>query len=164
MSEIATEILIILLLIAANSLLALSEMAIVTARKARLQQRADEGDQGAQSALELAEKPTRFFSTTQIGITLIGVLSGAFGGATIAEAIAVSLGNFPRLAPYGDAIGIGVVVLSITYLSLVFGELVPKRLAQNNPERIAARIAQPMQIRSEERRVGKECRSRWSPY
>jgi putative hemolysin len=107
MSEIVTEILIILLLIATNSLLALSEMAIVSARKARLQQKADEGDKGAQSALAVAEKPTRFFSTTQIGITLIGVLSGAFGGATIAEAIAVALSNFPRLAPYGEAIGIG---------------------------------------------------------
>lgn len=144
MSEIATEILIILLLIAANGLLALSEMAIVSARKVRLQQRADGGDPGAQAALLLAEKPTRFFSTTQIGITLIGVLTGAFGGATIAEAIAVGLTRFPALAPYGEAIGLGIVVVSITYLSLVFGELVPKRLAQNNPESIAAGIARPM--------------------
>ena len=148
MGNITTEVIIILLLIAANGVLALAEMAIVSARKTRLQGRIDRGDEGARAALELAEHPTRFFSTTQIGITLIGVLSGAFGGATLAEAIGEGISAIEWLAPYGEAIGIGIVVLFITYFSLVLGELVPKRLAQNNAEDIASRIARPMKTLS----------------
>jgi putative hemolysin len=144
MGSITTEIIVILLLIAANGLLALGEMAVVSARKARLLKRIEEGDPGARIALEMAKQPTRFFSSIQIGITLIGVLSGAFGGATLAEAIADRLARIPWIAPYGEAIGIGIVVLGITYLTLVLGELVPKRLAQNNAERIASRIARPL--------------------
>ena len=141
---IGLEILIILLLIAINGVLAMAEIAIVSARKARLQQRAERGDPRARAALEMANAPTRFLSTVQIGITLIGVLAGAFGGATLAEEIALRLNRFPWLVPYSEAIGVALVVLAITYLSLVLGELVPKRLALYNPERIAAAVAGPM--------------------
>jgi len=144
MNEIATEILIVLLLILANGIFALSEMAIVSARKTRLQQRAEDGDKGAEAALALSQEPTRFLSTVQVGITLIGILSGAFGGATIAEEIAAALDDVAWLAPYSEAIGVGIVVITITFFSLIIGELVPKRIALNNAERIAARIAAPM--------------------
>ncbi len=148
MSIIVFEVLLIVLLVFANGIFAMSEMAIVSARKARLQQLANDGDAKAQAALELANSPDRFLSTVQIGITLVGILAGAFGGATIAEQIALRVGVVPALAPYGDAIGLGIVVLSITYLSLIFGELVPKRLALNNPERIASIVAKPMNLLS----------------
>ena len=143
-----TQITIVLLLIIANGLFAMSEMAIVSARKARLRQRAEEGDHKARAALELAETPNRFLSTAQIGITLIGILAGALGGATLAEELGAYLSRIPPLKPYGEAIGLVIVVLATTYLSLVIGELVPKRLALNNPERIAAAIAAPMRALS----------------
>jgi len=146
MNEITTEILIVVLLILANSVFALSEMAVVSARKTRLQQRAEEGDKGAKAALALSEEPTRFLSTIQIGITTIGILSGAFGGATIAEEIAVAVDKVVWLAPYSEAIGVGIVVVVITYFSLIIGELVPKRIALNNAERIAAKVAAPMSV------------------
>lgn len=148
MSAIALEVLFILLLVMANGVFALSEMAVVSARKARLQQRAQEGDPGAQVALELANAPGRFLSTIQIGITLVGVLAGALGGATIARALATWLNRLHIIAPYSEAISIGLVVLAITYLSLVIGELVPKRLALSNPERVASAIAPPMRTLS----------------
>jgi CBS domain containing-hemolysin-like protein len=131
MRVIASEILIIPLLVLANGVFAMSEIAIVSCRKNRLRKLAEQGDAGAQAALELAESPDRFLSTVQVGITLIGVLAGAFGGATIAREIAEALQEIPVLARYGDAVGIGVVVLGITLLSVVLGELVPKRLALN---------------------------------
>lgn len=146
MNKIATEILIVFLLILANSIFALSEMAIVSARKTRLQQRAEDGDKGAQAALGMSKEPTRFLSTVQIGITLIGILSGAFGGATIAGEIAAVLNNIAWLSPYSEAIGVGIVVITITYFSLVIGELVPKRIALNNAERIASKVAAPMSV------------------
>src|SRR5690606_35480543 len=111
------------------------------------QQLADKGDAGAQTALDMAQEPTRFLSTVQVGITLIGILTGAFGGATIAEQIAVLLRETP-LAPYANAIGFGIVVIVTTYLSLIIGELVPKRLALQYPERIASTIARPMNVLS----------------
>lgn len=138
------EIIIIILLIIANGIFSMSEMAVVSARRALLKQRAEEGDAGARSALELAKEPTRFLSTIQIGITLVAILTGAFGGATIADEMALFLKNYATLAPYSNAVGIVIVVLGITYLSLVLGELVPKRIALNNPERISALIASPM--------------------
>ncbi len=144
MSAIGLEILFIILLLVANGVFAMSEIAVVTARKARLRQRADAGDAKARVALELANAPDRFLSTIQIGITLVGILAGAFGGATIAEQLAARLSVVPWLAPYSEAIGIAVVVIVITYLSLIIGELVPKRLALNNPEGIASRVAGPM--------------------
>lgn len=140
------EILIIVVLLLLNGAFALSETAIVSARRGRLQAMADAGDPGARIALETAHNPLDFLSSVQIGITLIGVLAGVFGGATFAEAIALRLQTIPALAPYGDAIGFAVVVLVITYLSLVIGELVPKQLALKNPERIAALVAPPMRF------------------
>lgn len=138
------EILIIILLIIANGLFAMSEMAIISARKALLKKKAEEGDSGAKVALELAKEPNQFLSTIQIGITLVATLVGAFGGATIAGELAVYLEGFPLLAPYSNALSIAIIVLGITYLSLVIGELVPKRIALNSPERISSVIAAPM--------------------
>lgn len=134
------DILIVLLLIALNGFFAMSEFALVSARKARLQQSAEEGNPRALAALELANAPNQFLSTVQIGITLIGVLSGAFGGVTLAHKFGGFLARYPLLEPYSDSIALGSVVVVITYLSLL-GELVPKRLALSDPERIAARVA-----------------------
>ena len=144
MENITTELAIILLLILANSLFAMSEMAIVSARKTRLQQRAEAGSKGALAALKLNEEPTRFLSTVQVGITLIGILSGAFGGATIADELAAVLAGYPWLAPYSQALGVLIVVIPLTYLSLVIGELVPKRIALSNADALAIRVAAPM--------------------
>jgi putative hemolysin len=110
-----------------------------------LQQRAEEGDAGAAVALQMARDPARFLSTVQIGITLVGILAGAFSGATLAEVIADWLQTFPALAPYSEALGLVAVVLPVAYLSLVIGELLPKQLALTNAERVAARVARPMQ-------------------
>jgi putative hemolysin len=140
----ALEILIIVLLLVANGIFAMAETAIISARKARLQQLADAGSAQAREALELARRPNQFLATVQIGITLVGILAGAFGGATIAEGIAARLSAVPLLAPYSETIGVIIVVLVITYLSLIIGELVPKRLALNNPEKIASAVASPM--------------------
>jgi putative hemolysin len=145
MSPIFFEILILLSLILINGVFSISEIAVVSARRQRLQHRADAGEARAQVALDLAQNPTRFLSTVQVGITLIGILSGALGGATIAEQLAIVLSRSPRLAPYGEAIGVGIVVIAITYLSLVFGELVPKRIALADAERYAIRMAPLMQ-------------------
>ena len=142
------EIVIILVLILLNGLLAMAEFAIVSAKKTRLQQRAQEGDKKAAAALELANEPTHFLSTIQIGITLVGILAGAFGGATLAEELATYLKEFPLLAPYSDILAITLVVLVITYLTLIFGELVPKHLALNNAENIASSVAKPMRFLS----------------
>lgn len=117
---------------------------MVTARKARLRQRVEKGDRRAQAALELAQAPDHFLSTVQVGITLVGVLAGAFGGATIAEQLGERLEQIPYLARSGETLALGIVVLAITYLSLVAGELVPKRLALLNPERTASAVAQLM--------------------
>lgn len=144
MSSIVFEVLVIILLILANGLFAMSEIAIVSARKARLQQLANEGNQKARTALELANSPNRFLSTVQVGITLVGVLAGAFGGARIASKLAGPLSQIPGLAPYSNLLGLGIVVVAITYFTLIIGELVPKRIALNHPERIATMVAQPM--------------------
>lgn len=135
------EAVIILSLILVNGLLAMSEIAVVSARKARLQQAAEEGDRRARAALELAERPSDFLATVQVGITLASILAGTFGGATIAKGIANLLAGMPALAPYSTALGVGSVVVTITFLSLVLGELVPKRLALADPERMAGRVA-----------------------
>jgi putative hemolysin len=138
------EILIIVLLAVFNGVFAMSEAAIIAARRARLHQMVERGSAGADVALKIAEDPNRFLSTVQIFITLIGILGGAFGGATIAEEISDGLRG-TSLARYGDAIGFAIVVLFTTYLSLIIGELVPKRLALRSPERLAALVAPPMQ-------------------
>ena len=146
MSPVTFEILLILLLILANGVFAMSEIAVVSSRRPRLQQRAEEGDAAAAAALRLAKDPGDFLSAVQIGITLIGILAGAYGGATLARNLALALEPIPWLAPYAESVSLILVVLVITFLSLVFGELVPKRLALNDPERIAARVARPMRI------------------
>jgi len=138
------EILIILLLIICNGLFVMSEMAVVSSRKARLQQWANEGNYRSQIALDLAKSPNRFLSTIQLGITLIGILAGAFGGTTVARSLEVYLKRLSFVKGYSEALSLGIVVLSITYLSIVIGELVPKRLALNNPERIASALAAPL--------------------
>jgi putative hemolysin len=148
MHNIGVEVMVILALILANGVFAMSEIAVVSARRARLQQRAEEGERGAAVALKLSEDPNQFLSTVQIGISLIGILAGAFGGATVARALGVALQAVPLLAPYGTTIGFIVVVLAITYLTLVIGELVPKRYALSNPDGIAARVGPPMRALS----------------
>jgi putative hemolysin len=142
------EIVIILVLILLNGILAMAEFAVVSAKKTRLQHRVDSGDKRAAVALELANEPTHFLSTIQIGITLVGIFAGAFGGATIARELALYLEKFPLLAPYSDFLAIAVVVVIITYLTLIFGELVPKHLALNNAENIASSVAKPMRFLS----------------
>jgi len=141
-----SEIVIIFFLILLNGLFSMSEMAIISARKYRLEQEAEKGNKGAAKALALSDNPNRFLSTVQIGITLIGILSGAFGGATISEEISKEISRVPVLVPYSDGLGVGIVVLVITYLSLVLGELVPKRLALSNAEKIAASVSSLMQV------------------
>lgn len=138
------EIAIVLVLIALNGIFSMSEFALVSAKKTRLKQREKEGDKRAAVALKLANEPTPFLSTIQIGITLVGIFAGALGGATISKEFAVYLGKFSVLSPYSNAISITLVVLLITYLTLIFGELVPKRLALNNAESIASSMAKPM--------------------
>lgn len=138
------EIAIVLVLIALNGIFSMSEFALVSAKKIRLKQREEEGDKRAAVALKLANDPTQFLSTIQIGITLVGIFAGAFSEATISKEFAAYLGKFPALSPYSNAISITLVVLLITYLTLIFGELVPKRLALNNAESIASSIARPM--------------------
>ncbi len=138
------DLLIVFVLVVINGVLAASELAIVSARKARLQPRAEEGDVGARTALELAAEPDRFLSTVQIGITLVGIIAGAFGGAALTEPVANWLRQVPQVTPYASVVAGLLVVGFITYLSLLIGELVPKRLALQNPEGIAIRMARPM--------------------
>ncbi|MFN8377199.1 MAG: hemolysin family protein [Anaerolineae bacterium] len=131
------EVILIFLLTLANGFFSGSEIAIVQARRNRLEERAEGGSVGALKALALSADPNRFLATVQVGITLIGTLSAAFGGASLAASLAASLRGIEFIAPYADAIGFIVVVLFITYLQLVVGELVPKRLALQNSERLA---------------------------
>lgn len=138
------EIFAIFILLLANGVFAMSEMAIVSARKARLKQRADQGDKNAVAALALADAPGPFLSTVQVGITLVGILAGAFGGSRIAERIAPSLSNLSYIGKYSEEVAFAGVVIIITYFSLVIGELIPKRLALRNAENIAVAVASPM--------------------
>jgi putative hemolysin len=145
MQTILFESLIILALLLVNGIFAMSELAVVTSRRAVLDRAARGGSAGARRAVQLVDEPTRFLSTVQIGITLVGVLAGAFGGATIAEQLAARLEVIPPLAPFSEGIAIAIVVASIAFCSLVVGELVPKRIAMQAPERIASVVAGPMQ-------------------
>jgi putative hemolysin len=146
MSPIIAEVLIIFVLLVINGIFAMSELAVVAARKVRLEHRAEEGDAGALVALELAAHPNNFLSTVQVGITLVGVLAGAFGGASIAEQLAERLEKVPWIAEHAEAAGLAIVVAAITYFSLILGELVPKRIALSNPERVASLVARPMRL------------------
>lgn len=144
----ATEVLIILFLIFVNGLLAMAEMAIVSSRKPRLMQRASAGNLGAKTALELSRAPTGFLASIQTGITLLGVLAGVFGGATISKTLAAIFATVPFLAPQSEALGLGIVVVGLTFLSLVLGELVPKQLALSAPEKVASLVAVPLKYLS----------------
>lgn len=148
MSTNGIEIIVIFALILANGLFAMSEIALVSARKVRLEQRAEEGEAGAKTALKLIQAPNRFLSTIQIGISLIGILSGAVGGATLTDGLAVLIKRVPQLATYAQGIAFTVVVLAITYFSLVIGELIPKRIAMNDPEVVAVSTAPLMRALS----------------
>lgn len=138
------ELLIILLLTLVNGLLAMSELAVVSSRRSRLEHLANQGGHGARAALRLIDDPSRFLSTVQIGITLVGIIAGAFSGATLGQRLGAWLNTFPSISPYGNSLGIGITVVVITYLSLIIGELVPKRIALAHPERVASLVAGPM--------------------
>ena len=141
------EIFVVFLLILLNGFFAMAEMAVVSARKARLQHAAELGRDGARVALELKRDPGRFLSTVQIGITVIGVIASAFGGATLADTLAQHLEAFPGwVTDYAKSISFAVVVILISYFSLIIGELVPKRLALSRPEYIAARLSWLLQM------------------
>lgn len=144
MEGIGLETVAVILLILLNGFFSMAEAAIFASRRARLQHRVNEGDTKARLALNLAENPNRFLPTVQVGITLIGVLTGAVGGATIAAAMAAELAKVPVLESYAASISLAVVVVLITYFSILFGELVPKRLALQQPERIAGGVASAM--------------------
>ena len=140
----ASEILIVLLFILINSVFVLSEMSVASSRKARLQQRVNEGDKRANTALKLLQNPNLFLATVQIGITLVSVLVGAVGGATLSEPLGVLFARIPAIAAFADSLALGIVVVVITFVSIILGELVPKRIALHNPERIASTLAGPM--------------------
>ncbi len=142
--NITTEVIIILAIILVNAIFVLSEMSVASSRKARLQQRINDGDRRANTVMQLIENPNLFLATVQIGITLVGVFVGAVGGARLAAPLSVALATVPALAPYAGSLALALVVISITFVSIVLGELVPKRIALHSPERIAALLAGPM--------------------
>lgn len=142
------ELAIILFLVILNGVFSLSEIALVSSRKARLETDARNGDRRAEEALKLAESPNRFLATVQIGITLIGILTGIYSGDSLTDQISAFVSQFPFLQPYANSIAVTLTVLLITYLSLVLGELVPKRIGLSNPEGIAKVIAGPMNMLS----------------
>ena len=144
LASVGLEILLILVLIVANGVFSGSEIAIVSARRVRLEQMANQGNRRAAVALRLATSPNDLLSTVQIGITLIGILSGAVGGATLSGRLKPLIDAIPPLRPWSEPLSFALVVSAITYLSLVIGELVPKRIALNNPEAIACAVARPM--------------------
>lgn len=140
----AFEIVLVILLVLANGVFAMAEIAVVSSRASRLRMLADAGDQRAAAALALTRDPNRFLATVQVGISLVGVFAGAYGGATFAEPLAERLAGVPVIGQWSGGIALTLVVVGITYLSLVVGELVPKRIALGAPERIARALAGPM--------------------
>ena len=143
---VSLEIILIILLILANGVFAMCEMAVVSSRKSRLEQRVQQGNLGAKAALELSEDPGKMLSSIQIGITVIGIFTGAVGGATLSRALSASLEGIQWLEPWRENLSFGIVVVLITYMSLVVGELVPKRLALADPEGIASALARPIRL------------------
>lgn len=144
---LAFSIVVVLLLVVLNGLFAMTELAVVSSRKSKLQSRAERGDRGARTALKLAEEPTHFLSAVQVGITLIGILAGAYGQAAIGGELNRLLETYiPVVAEYSHIIATGIVVVLITYVSVIVGELVPKRLALIFPEPIAAKMAGPISL------------------
>ena len=140
------EVVVIAVLILINALLAMAELAIVSSRRARLQGMVDRNVLGSRRALALANDPGKFLSTVQIGITLVGVISGAFSGATIGLRLAQWLTDEGVPPGLSEPLGVGLVVAVITYFSLVIGELVPKQIALRNPEKVAVRVAPVMTV------------------
>ena len=140
------EILFILVLILINGYFSMAEIALVSSRKVRLEQLASDGDAGAARALQLISSTSRLLSAVQIGITLVAVLTGVFGGATLAERLTVLLSKIAWLAPYAATVSLVIVVLVTTYFSLVIGELIPKKIALNNPEKIASKVSGVMRF------------------
>ncbi|MBI2307121.1 MAG: HlyC/CorC family transporter [Rhodocyclales bacterium] len=140
------DIVLLLLLILVNAAFAMSEMAVVSSRKSRLQSLAEDGSIGADAALELHQNPSNFLSTIQVGITSVGILSGAIGEAVLADPLTGWLAAIPLVAPYARGIALTITVVGLTYFSVVIGELVPKQLALLAPEGIASLIARPMQL------------------
>ncbi|WP_214020628.1 hemolysin family protein [Methanoculleus sp.] len=145
---LATNIAIIVLLILTNGFFSMTEFALVSARTTRLQKKAADGDAGAAAALELAADPTQFLSTVQVGITVVGILAGAFGGATLTGPLAEVFASIPLVAPYSGPLAVVTVVAVITYLTLVVGELVPKRVAMTYADRIASLVSRPIRLLS----------------
>ena len=141
-----TDISLLLILILLNGVFAMSEIAIVGSKRARLLQMAETGSAGARHALKLSAEPTRFLSSVQVGITSIGILNGAIGEASIASRLRTSFEHLPVLAPYAETLALGLMVVLLTYVSLILGELVPKRLALTHPEAIASIIARPINV------------------
>jgi putative hemolysin len=140
------EVAIVVGLILLNGFFAMAELAVASSRRIRLQQMADDGSLGAARALKLTENPSRFLSAVQVGITLIGILSGAYGGSTFSPRLGEVLDGFPFINPRGTEVAFILVVVAITALSVIVGELVPKRIALLSPERIAAKVALPLEI------------------
>ncbi|MCX6151604.1 MAG: hemolysin family protein [Ignavibacteriales bacterium] len=146
MDSTTIEIIILLILFFANGIFAMSEIAIVSSRKARLEDLNKKGHHRSKIALDLANSPGKFLSTVQVGITAVGIIAGTFGGATLAEKLVLYFKSFELTAKYSGFLGYFIVITFITYLSLIIGELVPKRIAINNPEKIAILIAFPMKV------------------
>ena len=140
------EIFILAGLILLNGLFSMAEIALVSARKSRLEVQANKGDKKAEEALKLANKPETFLSTVQMGITVIGILTGIYSGEKLTDNFSEFLNQWPALIPYSHGIATAIVVIIVTYFSIIFGELVPKRLGLSRPELIAKAVAQPMKV------------------
>ncbi|RYD94192.1 MAG: DUF21 domain-containing protein, partial [Sphingobacteriales bacterium] len=143
-----TEVLILVLLIFLNALFTMSEIALVSARKSRLETLANKGDEKAKAALELAENPEKFLSTAQIGITLIAILTGVYSGEKFGNDLKPVIEDITFLQPYADTIATSIVVVIVTFLSIIFGELIPKKFGLLRAEKIARMVAGPMNILS----------------
>lgn len=144
MNQVLPELVLLFLLLLANGFFSMAELAVVSSRKTRLRELAEEGDRHAARALAVAESPTRFLSTVQVGITFVGTLASAVGGAALADSLAAALAGLPVVGPHARTVALAVVVVGITLASVVIGELVPKRVALSNPEGIARRVAGPV--------------------
>ena len=144
--DVALEIAILFGLFLLNGFFAMAEIAVVSSRRIKLQHMAEAGRRGAKQALALTDNPGRFLSAVQVGITLIGIFSGAYGGATLGVRLGPVLDRIPGVAPHGHELAVVLVVIAITALSVVIGELVPKRIALACPEIIAVRVARPLQV------------------
>jgi len=144
--NLTSEIIFIVSIILINAIFVLSEVSVASSRKARLQQRFNEGDKRANTALQLMENPNLFLATVQIGITMVAVFIGAVGGARFSKPLSGLLAGVPALAQYAEALALAIVVVIIAFVSIVLGELVPKRIALHNPERIASLLAGPMTV------------------